>query len=363
MSLFRRKQKEEVIEGKEENNVTETENKDVTDDGGNTDNSKLGDDGVPQVLKDKLGEIRASDEPGWKDVEVKDGDDDTDEVKDDDSTDSEEEVKDDDLSAGDSSDDSSESEDVDEQLEYEEIDPRLVEAGRAFGFSDDKIRTIAEADESILADLAVQLEKKDKGHREDKEEVKEDESTIDEDSIEKLREKFGDEGVEVLLGLKKENDNLKKRFKEVDELKQSNVDKDANRVLMQHTDIANKVFDSNVETFKEFGTTKDFKKYPDGTFVRTSELEVRHKVWNVAHMFHKENGGSFQSAMEQAMQWYTGADKESTIARKIVKDINKQKKRFTVKPNRRKVKRVFKDENSKKSHIIQGAMKKAGIKV
>jgi len=361
MSLFFRKKKGEKEEVNEENKVTEEETKDTTNDDSETKETKLGDDGVPQDLKDKLAEIRGQEDPGYEEVEVKEDDDTSDEVKDGESINADGEVQDDEPSEDDLGTDGSESEDVNEQPKYIQIDPRLEEAGRAYGFSEEKIRTIAEADVSILADLADRLEKKNEGHREDKDEVKEDEVTITEADIEKLREKMGDEGVDVLLAMKKENESLQKRFSEVDELKQSNAVKAANEVMIREQNTASEIFDANAKIFEELGVTKDLKKYPDGKFVDCSELDKRKEIYQVAKKF-QAHGGTFEAAMKDAMQWYAGAGKEEAIGRKLVKDINKNKKRFTVRPNRRKVKKVFKNANSKAQHIVREAYKKAGVK-
>lgn len=365
MRLFFRKKKEdkeETEENKEENNDIENSDTDEPSNSGDKDtDAKDVEDGVPRVLKDKLAEIRDQEEPGYEDVEVKDGDDDTNENKDDKSTDVADEDLDEDPSEDSPGEDTPESEDVDGEPEFVEIDPRLVEAGHKFGFSDDKIRTIAEADESILADLADQLDKKDDGHREDKDEVKEDEVTIDEVSIEKLREKMGDEGTDILLAMQKENDALKKRFTEVDDLKQSNAVKAANEVTIREQNTATEIFDANAKTFKELGVTEKMQKYPDGKFVDCSELKVRQEIYKVAKVF-QSKGGTFEAAMKDAMQWYAGAGKEKAVGRKLVKEIKKNGKRFTVKPNRRKgMKRVFKDPNAHAVYIVKEAKRKAGI--
>lgn len=355
MGIFKRKKKDDEEKEEVKDDKLESFEEDNTQFNQN-DASHL-----PQELRDTLAEFRKDQEtPGYEDVEVKDGDDDVNENKDDDSTDSErDDQEDDDRSEDGPGKDSSKSEDKEEQPEYEEISPRLVEAGRAMGLTDAKIRTIAKTDESILADFATQLEKKDTGHRQDKEEVKEDEVTIDEAAIERMREKIGDEGVKLLLGFQKENDTLRKQFVEIDEFKKSNADKDAQAESHRKAVIADKYFDEKSEVF---GVTKKLPIYPDGSFVEDNpHMVAREGVYRVALMFHEKNGGSFDAAMAEALQWHTGSTKKADIAREIVKDVNKQKQRFSVKPTRRKVKRVFKDANAKKSFIVKEAAREAGM--
>lgn len=359
MSIFKRKKKDDEEIEKEEVKDDKLESSEED----NSQYNRSDASHIPQELRDTLAKFRKDQEtPGYEDVEVKDGDDDVDENKDDDSTNPEgdDQKVDDDLSEDDPGKDSSKSEDEEEQPEYEEINPRLVEAGRAMGLTDEKIRTIADTDESILADFATRLEKKDIGHRQDKEEVKEDDVTIDEADIEKMREKIGDEGVKLLLGFQKENATLREKFAEIDEFKKSNVDRDAQNESHRKAGIADKYFDEKPELF---GVTKKLTKYPDGSYVTgTPHMVAREDVYRVALMFHEKNGGSFDAAMTEALQWKTGSTKKQDIARDIVKDVNNQRKRFSVKPTQRKVKRVFKDANSKKSFIVKEAAREAGLR-
>ncbi len=78
-------------------------------------------------------------------------------------------------------------------------------------------------------------------------------------------------------------------------------------------------------------------------------------------MFHQANGGTFEQAMTEAVQHYAGGQGVQVAARQVVKDLEKQKTRFTPKPTRRKTTKVFKNENAKIAYIMQEARRKAGI--
>jgi hypothetical protein len=259
---------------------------------------------------------------------------------------------------------------VDEEPEYEEIDPRLVAAGRAMNWTDERIQTIAETDESILADLANRLDKAD-GHRTDKEEeapVKDDETVaeLSDEAIKKLREKHGDEVVDtfILPALKNKAElaSIKKSLSKVDDFEAGQKADAAARTQKHIVKVANEAFDHYSKQFKELGLTKDMKCYPNKRPVPGQPMvEVREKIFEVAHMFH-EQGHDIHTAMDEAMTWYAGTQKDERLKRQLVKDVKGQKKRFTVKPNQRKVKRVYKTVRGKAEGIVGDAMKKAGIK-
>ena len=367
MGLFRKKVKtEEIIDDKvQDDGIAE-----VTDDGKVSASARSDVPVIPQAVDDVLKSIKESHkEDGMVEVEVDDDGNEitTEEAKDGEVTDPAGEGLED-LSEDGSGKDTSEAEAVDGEPEYEEIDPRLVDAGRAMGYTDDKIRGIADFDESILTDIADRLEEKS-DHREDKDEVvpvKEDTpAELSEETIKELREKHGDEVVDTFilpqLKTRSELDSIKAKLGKVDEFEASEIQKAEHREVQHQSQVADKVFDASAKDFEEIGQTKDVKRYPDGKPVDTPQLQVRNKIFGVASMFH-QNGMPFEQAMTEAMTWYAGQTKESRLQRKLVKDVKKQSRKFSPKPTRRKVKKVFRDDRHKAADIVAEAKKKAGIK-
>jgi hypothetical protein len=364
---------------------TDTQNTDVenesTEDTESSDKAlhAIGDgsDGVPQPLKDKLAEIRGDQDPGYVDVEV---DDDGNPLNEEDAELLKQgsEDKDVDSSSSDADDlDSDEDrkseaeadEDANSDYEDVELDPRLEEAGRSMGWDSDKIALVAETDMSILEDIATRLEKDTQHRQDDKDEdkdgtAKEQAGLVDEEALAKLKEKLGDEGGEVLDALMKSIEGkFADKFKQVDEFKESEEKRRELQEMAGRASIADDVFDSAAEQFPEIGLTKELLRNDKGELINSPELKVRDGLYRVATIFHQANGGSFESAVKEAIQHYAGGQAESTATRRVVKDLKKQQKRFTPRPTQRKTVRVFKSTDAKASHIIRRAKRKAGIPV
>jgi hypothetical protein len=334
-----------------------------------------GGDGVPQQLKDKLAEIRGDQDPGYVDVEVdEDGkplnEEDAELLK------KGSEDKDVDASSSDAdnqgSDEDRESEaeaDEDAESEYEEVvlDPRLEAAGKTLGWSDDKIRSVAETDMTILEDIATRLEESESHRQETKDDkdgaASEQAGLVDEEALTKLKEKLGEGGEEVLDALIKTIEGkFSDKFKQVDDFRKSEEKNREMQEMAGRAAIADDVFDTHSEQFKEFGKSDELARNDKGELINSPEVKVRNAIYKVASMFHKANGGSFKAAMEEAVQHYAGGQAANIATRRVVKDLKKQSKRFTPKPTGKKTVRVFKNTDAKASHIVRRAMRKAGIK-
>lgn len=333
------------------------------------------DDSVPQVVKDACDKIRGEVEPDFVEVEV----DDEGNAIDPEQAEllkSSSEVKDDDASGGDAvnqgdkPEEKPESEDVDgsggsDDVDLEDIDPRLLAAGKAMKWSDDKVRLVAATDVTILEDIATRLELSETHRQDNKEEkeVKDDTGQADNEALTKLKEKLGDDADGLIDALTKSIESkFEGRFKEVDDLKASNIKEAETKAAIQRGSIADYVFDQAAEHFDEFGITKELPKKEDGTVIMNSpQVNLRNKVYQVATIFHQANGGTFEQAMVEAVQHYAGGQGVQVAARQVVKDLKDNQKRFTPKPTRRKTVKVFKNENAKAAHIVSEAKRKAGI--
>jgi hypothetical protein len=322
-------------------------------------------DVVPKALSEKLAEIRGQAEPDYKEVEV---DEEGNPIEPD------EEVMDDEVSSGDADDsgdasdeEKSESADAEDASEHEqvELDPRLEAAGKAMGWDDDKIIAIAEHDISILEDLANRTDSDDT-HRRDKEvedKDKDKSDPADDAVLTKLKEKFGEDADSIVDALtKKIEGKFSDRFEKVDAFAKDSEERDRKALLIHKVKIADEVFDRHAKDFKEIGITKELPKGENGKVLDDSPpMKVRNEIYRVADIFHAADGGSFETAMDKAMTYYAGSQGSVMAARKVVKDLNDNRRRFSPKPTRRRMVRVYKDSNAKAKHIVQEAKRKAGV--
>lgn len=335
--------------------------------------------GVPKPLKEKLAEIRGESEKDFEMVEV---DDNGNIVKDEEGnpiviTDaSDEEIAD--AKDGDTTSDdvvqTKDATDVDGTVAEAdtnpsvgelELDPRLVEAGKKMGWSEDKIISIAKTDMSILTDLADRFEEKDTQHRQEETngdaQDKGDVGLSDSDKA-KLKEKFGDEVAAIIISQSEQNAALKAELSDVQEFKKSTKEKAEQQAEFRRFEVASELLDNASKHFPELGLTKDLPVDSDGNIVLDStQMKARGKIYDTAKMFHKNNGGTFSSAVNEALSWYAGSSGKTIAQREIVKDLNDRKQRFSPKPSRRKMAKVYKNPDAKGAAIVAAAKKQAGI--
>lgn len=244
------------------------------------------------------------------------------------------------------------------------LDPRLEAAGKKMGWSEDKIISIAQTDQSILVDLADRFEKEDTAHRQ--EESSEDTPTGDTglsaDAIAKLKEKFGDEVAEIIIGQTKQNTELSEQLKEVQQFTKKTKDDAQYQAEARRVEVASELFDNASESFPEFGTTAKLPVEASGVIdLNSPQMKAREKVYNTAAMFQKMEGGTFASAMNEALAWHAGRNKTVHTQREIVKDLNARKQHFSPKPSRRKMAKVYKNTDAKGADIVKEAKRRAGI--
>jgi len=258
--------------------------------------------------------------------------------------------------------------------EYEPIDPRLVAAGRARGWSDEKIIKVAEEDESILETLAEAMDVVKKAGGVVTSEVKpapktEDEKksedslkkvVLDDEALSDLREQFGDKAVDAAIlplteKLNSAIDAVNALRGDVAGQKKVSAQVSFNRKIAS----ANRVFDEASETFPTLGKTKDLPKSADGKIDATSAAFVeRSKIFDIASGF-ESLGMPFDVAMKNAMQWYAGGDNKS-LQRKIVKDLNERKKKFSPRPLSKKTQKTYKSREAEGVALITDVMEKGG---
>jgi hypothetical protein len=337
--------------------------------------SAMGDpDAVPQAVKDVLAKVRGDQDPEFVEVELnEDGTPVNPEhaellktgsvVKDDESSDADGSGSEDD-----SSQESGEAEADDPSGEPKVIviPSRLEEAGKKVGWDAERIQRIAAADMSILEDLASQQEK-DATHRQDKDgkdgASDSTEGQAESPALKKLREKLGDEADDVLKTITEGvRDDLRSDFDDLKAEKAARI-KDAQvRESLERERISDEVFDMASDRFPELGKNDTIKKDGDGNYdLETPEMKLRGQIYADAVMFQKMKNCSFELGLRDALQYYAGGSQEDRAVRQVVKDANANRKRFTVRPNKRKVVKVFKTSKDKAAHIVKEAKRKAGI--
>ena len=337
--------------------------------------------GVPEALSKKLAEMREGQTPEFVEVEVDeqgkaldpeqaellktgsivmDGETTSGDAENNQGDKSQES---DEAEANDSSDSSSEGDAV-------VLTPRLVAAGESLGWDEARIKRVAKSDVSILEDLASQLENTE-SHRQDSNKDGKDgasdstEGQAESPVLKKLREKLGDEADEVLSTIAAGvRESLASEFADVKDLKEATKKKAVAEESAARENIANQVFDMVAATYGEFGKTEDIPTTAEGELdFDSDQMKVRAAVYDQAMKFHKANGGSFELAMRDAVQHYAGGQRDQVAVRQIVKDVNRNKKRFTPRPTRRKTVKVFKSSQDKAAHIGREAKRRAGLDV
>jgi len=251
----------------------------------------------------------------------------------------------------------------------EPIPQEQVNIARRRGWSDEMIVEIAEKHPEILEDMVAlagqqtiqpQVETKVETAPKEKREVQGvDKVELDAEALKKMKESYGDEVVDSVIlplvgGLNTTIDQLEALRGQVNGVEQTNQANQAKR----NFDEANAVFDGLAETFKVFGKTDELPRLADGTYnVNSPAIQAREEVFKVATAF-QASGMSWTDSLKQAVQWYKGGHVEKSLERKIVKDLNSRKKKFSPRPTSKKTKQAFKSREDEGVHIVGRAYKK-----
>jgi len=266
-------------------------------------------------------------------------------------------------------DEGAEDEGEEQDAETEPIPQEQVNLARRLGWSDDKIVEVAENNPEILEDMVTlagrqiqqpQSEQNVAPAATQKQEVKGiDKVNLDEEALGKLRESYGDEVVKdvispLVAGLNTTIDQLNTLRSQVNSVEQSTQSQQAK----QNFDEANAVFDSLAETFSVFGKTESLPRTATGEYdVSSPAVQERAQVYEVAQAFHAA-GRPWSDSLKQAVRWYKGEHAEKALERKIVKDLNNRKKKFSPRPTNKKVKKAFKSREEEGVELVRKAFKK-----
>jgi len=255
--------------------------------------------------------------------------------------------------------------------ETEPVPVEHVRLGERLGWPDDKIVKLSEEYPDVLDEMArlagrqtqqPQVEQKVAPAATQKQEAEAkgiDKVNLDEEALGKLRESYGDEVVKEVIsplvkGLNTTIDQLNTLRSQVDSVEQSNLSQQAK----QNFEEANAVFDNLAETFSVFGKTENLPRTATGEFdVNSPAVQERGQVYEVAQAFHAA-GRPWSDSLKQAVRWYKGEHAEKALERKIIKDLNSRKKKFSPRPTNKKTVRSFKSREDEGVELVRKALKK-----
>ena len=240
---------------------------------------------------------------------------------------------------------------------YEEIDQRLVDAGRKFGWSDERIEAVASVDIGVLEEIAAAIENESKETKAEADKVEIDQATID-----KLSVDYPEIVDSVLKPLTKELGTLKEQLRTInDKFSVQDQIQEKQRIAEKFYS-ANRLFDEQVKTFPELGQFKELPKLQNGKINPNSpQFKARAKIYETAEIW-EAAGHDWGKAIEQAFVWYGGLSGESKIEQKLINDINENKKLHIARPSHKKVDRKNLTPDEAANMIVQNAMEKAGYK-
>lgn len=251
-----------------------------------------------------------------------------------------------------------------DKVEYVAIDPRFINAAGTYGWSKERIIEYAENHNDLdVVEITTRMEKSIKDNRAS-DISKPDDVFINEEAFKTLAEK--DEG--LAQAVREILDPLAKRFEntssELDTLKGElgKYESDRNaREGVRDLELANGIFDGS--GISSLGKTKDIQKYPDGTYAQGDPIvSERGKVWDVAQQFYA-SGGTFEGAVNNALQWYRGSSANKDMKRKVIKELKEQETRVMPKRQEAKVETEYASEEERKSAIINDAVRKYNVEL
>ena len=257
-------------------------------------------------------------------------------------------------------------EEIKEEIEevepqYELIDPKFVDTAKAYGWSDKRIVEYAQKHSDIDVVTMTGLMGKSSQTPQKTEPEK---GFYDEEALAKLAEE--DETVKAFIEqfAKPLAMRLKDVSSELEGLKTGLQTQEESRKAQKdisNMEIANEVFDT--AELKALGNTKEIPKYPDGSFDLTdSVVQERQKVWEIAKLFHAK-GGSFKSAMDNAVRWYKGSGAEADMEKRVINKLKKQETKVFPQRTTQKVAKTYGSEEERKADVINTALAKYNVQL
>ena len=249
-------------------------------------------------------------------------------------------------------------EEVKEETQYTQIDQKFVDAAKAYGWSDQRIIKYAEEHSDIdIITMTGLMEKPSQTPQKSEPEK----GFYDEEALAKLAEE--DETVKAFIDkfAKPLATRLKDVSSELEGLKTGLKTQEDSRKAQKEVsnmEIANEAFDS--AKLKALGKTGEIPKYPDGSYDLTDPaVRERQKVWEIAQLFHAK-GGSFKSAMDNAIRWYKGSGAEEDMEKRVITKLKKQEDKVFPQRTTQKVAKTYASEEDRKADVVNAALAKYG---
>jgi len=258
------------------------------------------------------------------------------------------------------------SEPAGDEDEYEEIPDDLVEAARAYGFTDQEIVRLAEDSPKTLEALAeahknyITAVKAKQVPPSVKTEAEK--ASPQEQKKEKLEylevgnlEDFDEGAQQVIKSLVKSHNKL------IDQL---------NKVNEQVSSV-----DEKTKTF-EAAQQQQFETYIDGLFDAIDDVpqigksssltpqqdKTRQEIYNTAVMFQRISGGTIEDNLIKAVKAFKGIYAPKNVESDVIKKLNANKKRFTARPRRPKATKQYASEEERVLSVMDEVGQKLGIK-
>jgi len=249
----------------------------------------------------------------------------------------------------------------------EPVPQEHITIGRRYSWPDEKIIKMSEEHPDILEEMGRLIGRQTQPTAEQKvvpaatqkQEVQELKPIdLSEEVVAKMKESYGDAAVtEAILplakGLNETRDALNVLRGSVSGVQEANQ---VNQARREHQE-ANALFDELTETFEVFGKTEELPRTSDGRYdVNSPAVKARSEVYDVALGF-KNAGMSWTESLKQATRWYKGGHVEKSLQRKIVRDINARRKKFSPRPTGKKTVRAFKSREDEGETLVRKAYK------
>ena len=254
--------------------------------------------------------------------------------------------------------DTSESEDNDEE---EDIPERLIKAGKAYDFSDEKIVELANESPDVLDALADAYEKSlktkaastDVGQRKQEPVVKDKADAVNHEVLDNVEvgdiSKLQPEAQEIIKALGASQNVLIDKFNLASKNAVSAQEKEQNdfsRFIDNH-------FDDKIEDCPALGKTE---------FLSPEQEGIRQQVYGFAAVLQQTEGGKLEDSLDRAIDVYnslTQGEKNAEVA--LVRKVNKNKKRFSARPGGQKTKPKYKNSDEEAMDVMDKAGQDLGV--
>jgi hypothetical protein len=247
------------------------------------------------------------------------------------------------------------------------------------GWSKEELSRIAEVNPKILDDVRELIKRTSEKPSDDKEKAaaestkvkdgdKEDASVkavVTKEELEAVKGKMGEEAFGILTKLLDHTNSLQATIGELQAERVAENETAKEQKLVADFRIANKKMDELAKDFPILSNTNKLPKDADGKLdSRNASVRERAAIWNHAEaLLQAHVSNSFEEALEESVNWYRGKNGKNLAMREVVRDLNKNKKRFTPRPTHKHTKPKEVDESTAegKEKVMNDIFNEIGI--